>query len=262
MLTEKQFHALRERALAGSATAEELTALEPYRMKRAVFMAAGFGSRMVPVTLITPKPLVTVNGRRIIDTLLDAVLAAGITEIYLVRGYKAECFDVLREKYPTLHFVENPLHDRTNNISSVLAVKDCLSNAYVFEADLVLSNPALISPWQYRSGFLGARTEKTDDWCLTTDDEGVILSVQKGGRDCHHLFGVSWWTEADGQRLAEDIPSVFNTEPEGQNQFFEAVPLTFRRDHYRVYVGECSFDDIVEIDTFDELCALDPSYRS
>ncbi|MEG0736579.1 MAG: sugar phosphate nucleotidyltransferase, partial [Longicatena sp.] len=52
--------------------------LEPHRVKKAVFMAAGFGSRMVPVTLNTPKPLIMVHGKRIIETLLDAVLAAGI----------------------------------------------------------------------------------------------------------------------------------------------------------------------------------------
>ena len=60
--------------------------LEPYRVKRAVFIAAGFGHRLVPITLNTPKPLVRVNGTRMIDTLLDAVTAVGIEEIYIVRG--------------------------------------------------------------------------------------------------------------------------------------------------------------------------------
>ena len=60
--------------------------LEPYRVKRAVFLAAGFGYRLVPVTLNTPKPLVRVKGTRMIDTLLDAVVRAGIEEIYIVRG--------------------------------------------------------------------------------------------------------------------------------------------------------------------------------
>ena len=40
--------------------------LEPYRVKKAIFMAAGFGSRMVPVTLNTPKPLIKVHGKKII----------------------------------------------------------------------------------------------------------------------------------------------------------------------------------------------------
>ena len=45
---------------------EGTAALEPYRAKRAVFIAAGFGTRLVPITLNTPKPLVRVNGKRII----------------------------------------------------------------------------------------------------------------------------------------------------------------------------------------------------
>ena len=69
----------------GDITKQGLDALEPYRAKRAVFLAAGFGTRLVPVTLNTPKPLVRVNGKRIIDGLIDAVLAAGIEEIYIVR---------------------------------------------------------------------------------------------------------------------------------------------------------------------------------
>ena len=74
----------------GKLTAAGLSALEPYRVRRAVFIAAGFGSRLVPITLNTPKPLVRVRGTRIIDALLDAVCAAGIEEVYIVRGYYGE----------------------------------------------------------------------------------------------------------------------------------------------------------------------------
>ena len=77
----------------GCITGKGLEALEPYRVKRAVIMAAGFGSRLVPVTLNTPKPLVRVNGKRIIDSLLDALVSVGIEEIYVVRGYLAGEFD-------------------------------------------------------------------------------------------------------------------------------------------------------------------------
>ena len=70
----------------GAITETGIAALEPYRVKRAIFIAAGFGSRMVPITLNTPKPLVRVKGVRIIDHLLDACLEAGIDDIYIVRG--------------------------------------------------------------------------------------------------------------------------------------------------------------------------------
>ena len=89
-------------------TEKGLEVLEPYRVRRAVFLAAGFGSRLVPVTLNTPKPLVRVKGTRMIDTMLDAVYAAGIEEVVVVRGYLGEQFDQLLYKYPGIRFVENP----------------------------------------------------------------------------------------------------------------------------------------------------------
>lgn len=41
------------------------------QVKRAIIMAAGIGKRMQPVTLYTPKPMVRVNGKRMIDTVID-----------------------------------------------------------------------------------------------------------------------------------------------------------------------------------------------
>ena len=128
-------------------TKEGFLSLEPYRAKRAVFIAAGFGSRLAPITLNTPKPLVRVKGTRIIDTLLDACLKADITEIYIVRGYLAEQFDQLLYKYPMIKFLENPVYNEANNISSSLVARYLLSNAYVFEADLLISNPKIIKKY-------------------------------------------------------------------------------------------------------------------
>ena len=144
----------------GLLTEKGLEALEPYRVKRAIFLAAGFGSRMVPITFNTPKPLVRVHGVRMIDTLLDAVVAAGIGEIYIVRGYLGEQFDQLLYKYPMIKFIENPSYNEANNISSAMCVRYLMQNAYVLEADLVLSNPKLIRKYEYRSNFLGVSVEK------------------------------------------------------------------------------------------------------
>ena len=93
----------------GILTQAGVDALEPYRVKRLLIIAAGFGSRLVPITLNTPKPLVRVNGVRIIDTILDAATAIGITDITIVRGYLSEQFDHLLYKYPTIRFLENPV---------------------------------------------------------------------------------------------------------------------------------------------------------
>ena len=164
--------------------------LEPYRVKRAVFIAAGFGSRLVPITLNTPKPLVRVNGTRMIDTLLDAVVNAGIEEIYVVRGYLGEQFDQLLYKYPNIKFIENPIYNEASNISSALIARSLLQNAYVFEADLVLYNPELITKYQYTSNYLGVPVKKTDDWCFEVKN-GAIVEEKVGGLDCWQMVGIS-----------------------------------------------------------------------
>lgn len=242
----------------GVLTEAGYAALEPYRVKRAVFIAAGFGSRLVPITLNTPKPLVRVNGKRMIDTLLDAVIAAGITEIYVVRGYLGEQFDQLLYKYPMIRFIENPIYNEANNISSALCAHHLLQNAYVLEADLVLSNPGLITKYQYTSNYLGVPVKITDDWCFETKNH-VITKVSIGGTDCHHMFGVSYWTAEDGAKLYEDIKTVYEM-PGGKERYWDQVPLVYCRDHYRVEVRECSFDDIVEIDSYSDLKKMDSTY--
>ena len=234
-------------------------ALEPYRVKRAVFIAAGFGSRLVPITLNTPKPLVRVNGIRMIDTLLDAVVAAGIEEIVIVRGYLGEQFDQLLYKYPNIKFIENPLYNEANNISSALLARDLLQNAYVLEADLFLSTPGIITKYQYTSNYLGVPTDYTDDWCFETKNK-VITKVKVGGNDCHHMYGISYWDEASGKKLAEDIKKVYE-RPGGKERYWDQVPLEYCLSNYTVEVRECTFDDIVEIDSFADLKKIDPIYR-
>ena len=240
-------------------SAAGLNALEPYRVKRAVFIAAGFGSRLVPITLNTPKPLVRVKGVRIIDTLLDAVCAAGIDEIIIVRGYLGEQFDQLKYKYPKIQFLENPLYNEANNISSVMCARYLLQNAYVLESDLYLKNPNLITTYQFTSNYLGVPTDYTDDWCFETRN-GIITRIKVGGRNCHHMFGISYWNQTDGAKLANHTKQVYEM-PGGKERYWDQIALEYFVKDYAIEVRNCTFDDIIEIDTFNELKKLDDTYR-
>lgn len=242
----------------GKLTQKGLEILEPYRVKRAIFIAAGFGSRLVPVTLNTPKPLVRVRGVRMIDTLLDAVVEAGIEEIIIVRGYLGEQFDQLLYKYPQIKFYENPIYNEANNISSVMCVRYLLKNAYVFEADLVLYDKNLITKYQYRSNYLGVPVDMTDDWCFETKNN-IITKLKIGGEKCYHMFGISYWSETDGIKLAEHIKTVYEM-PGGKERYWDQVALEYYIKDYSVEVRSCSFKDIVEIDTYKDLKCIDNTY--
>lgn len=243
----------------GIITQKGIAALEPYRVKRAVFIAAGFGSRLVPITLNTPKSLIRVKGERIIDSMLDAVIKAGIEEIIIVRGYLSEQFDQLLYKYPNIKFIENPAYNETNNISSAMCARFNLSNAYILEADILLRNPYLIKKYQYCSNYCGVKCDSTDDWCLSAN-KGRVTGVSVGGVNGYRMVGISYWTEKDGKHLSECIEKVYKM-PGGKERYWDNVPLTYFIDDFDIHIRECSFDDFAEIDTYNELKALDSVYR-
>ena len=253
-LTERDFMA------EGHITDAGIEAMEPYKVKRAVFIAAGFGTRLVPITFNTPKPLVRVHGERIIDGLIDACLNAGISEIYVVRGYLADQFDLLLKKYPMIKFMENPMYNEANNIASALVAKQFLSNAYVLEADLLINNPKLIKKYHYASNFLGVKKQYTDDWCVEVRD-GIIRDMKVGGEgdNIWRLYGLSYWNKEDGEKLAVDIEVVYNSAG-GKERYWDQVPLVFCKDHYNVKLRSCSDGDLIEIDTFRELKEIDKTY--
>ena len=253
---------------AGKITEKGLETLEPYRVKRVVIIAAGFGSRMVPITLNTPKPLVRVHGKRIIDSILDAIVEIGIEEVYLVRGYLGEQFDQLLYKYPMIKFVENPDYNEANNISSAMRTRELLQNAYVFEADLLLHNPKIIKKYQYTSCFYGIPMDRSDDWCFKTKND-IILSQIVGGElteeeknkkiSLYQEVGISYWNQEDGEKLETDIEKAYNM-PGGKERYWDQVPFVCFKGKYQVEIRACQLEDIIEIDTFKELKAIDKTY--
>lgn len=244
----------------GHITLDGKKVLEPYRVKRAIFIAAGFGSRMVPITLNTPKPLVRVNGKRIIDTLIDACLAADINEIYVVRGYLGEQFDQLLYKYPFIKFLENPTYNEANNIGSAYIARDLMQNAYVFEADLLLSNSNIIEKYHYNSSVLGIYKDRTDDWCLDVNKNGFVTEEKIGGYNTHQMVGIYYLNKEEGKMLSKHLDEAYNM-PGGKERYWETVINQLHKGEYKIEVIPCKEDDIVEIDTFKELVAIDKSYK-
>ena len=241
-------------------TLKGIEALETYRVQRAVFVAAGFGSRLVPITLNTPKPLIRVQGERIIDTLLDAVVKAGIEEIIIVRGYLSEQFDQLLYKYPGIKFLENPAYNEGNNIASLICARYFLENSYILESDIILKNPNLITKYQYQSNYCGVPCDRTDDWCFTVDKDR-ITGVQVGGLNTYQMVGISYWTKNDGKKLSECLKKVYEA-PGGKERYWDTVPLNYCKNDFDLVVRKCSFEDYIEIDTFNELKAVDSTYDS
>lgn len=230
------------------------------RVERAIIMAAGKGKRMQPVTLTTPKPLVKVNGVRMIDTVIDALHTNGIHEIYIVVGYLKEQFTVLQEKYTGITLIDNPYYDTCNNISSLYVARDHICNTIILDGDQIIYHPEILTPDFTRSGYNCIWTdEETDEWLLNVEDDIVTSCSRTGGAGGWQLFSVSRWNEADGKKLKRHLELEFD-EKQNRQIYWDDVALFCHPEEYQLGVRQMYAGDILEIDNLDELIALDPSY--
>ena len=224
-------------------------------------MAAGFGNRMKPVTLNTPKPLIKVNGKRMIDTIIDGLHKNGIDEIYIVVGYLSEKFQELLEKYPNLNFIKNPYYDTCNNISSLYVARNLISNAIILDGDQIIYNDAILSPNFEKSGYNSVWTSSyTDEWLQNVKDGKVISCSKSGGENGWQLYSVSRWNEKDGEKLKHFIEVEF--ENNNRQIYWDDVALFCHPDEFDLGIFQMKKEDIVEIDNFSELLAIDPSYKN
>lgn len=231
-----------------------------HTVKRAIIMAAGIGKRMQPVSLDTPKPLIKVNGKRMIDTVVDALHDNGIYEIYVVVGYLKEQFYEWVKGKIGISIIENPVYDQCNNISSLYAAREHLEDVIILDGDQIIYNSNILRPEFEKSGYNGIWTDgDTDEWLMTVENNRVISCSRTGGKIGWQLFSVSRWSKEDGKKLRKFLELEFEQNKNTQI-YWDDVAMFCHFNDFNLGVIPMERKDIVEIDNFDELIELDKSY--
>lgn len=222
-------------------------------MNNAIILASGMGTRMYPLTLRTPKPLIPVCGMPMIETVIAGLLPV-TDRIYVVAGYLAEQFSYLKEKYEKVELIYNPFYETVNNISSVYAAREVLSqgSCFICEADLYVSDKSIFEHPLDHSCYYGIMVKGySADWVFETDSEGFISRVGKGGTDCYNMAGISYFSRGDAHRLRDAIERTYG-KPGFEKLFWDEV-VDRNLQFLKLKVHPVKKGSIVEIDTAEEL---------
>lgn len=113
---------------------------------QAIILAAGMGRRLGELTQDNTKCMISVNGVRLIDRMLNQLAALNLNRVVIVVGYKGkELVDYIGNRYDDrlkIEFAENPVYDKTNNIYSLSIVKQQLQedDTLLIESDLIFDD--------------------------------------------------------------------------------------------------------------------------
>ncbi len=131
---------------------------------KSIILAAGLGTRLRPMTENTPKALVQVNQKPLIEYQIEFLKEKGINDIIIV-GYLKEQFDYLKEKYG-VRLVFNDKYADYNNFYSLYLVKEELANRYVIDADNYLFKNMFRNDLTRSPYFSVYREDCTNEWFL------------------------------------------------------------------------------------------------
>lgn len=232
-------------------------ALEPFRVQNAVIMAAGMSSRFAPLSYEIPKGLLKVKGQRLIEREIEQLQEAGIEDITVIVGYMQEKMFYLAEKYGVKIVVNNDYY-KYNNCSSLMLVRDQLSNTYICSSDnYFVENP--FEKYVYRGYYSTIFAEgETDEYCAIEDANHIIKGIQIGGENTWAMVGHVYFNRAFSEKFVEILEKEFKHEPY-KEQLWE--------DYYSRHVNELhlvarhySADIIKEFDSLDELRQFDERY--
>ena len=230
---------------------------------KAVILAAGIASRLRPLTNNTPKCLLKIAGKRILEQAIENLVANGLTDIIVVTGYlENQIRDYVTERFPNLdiQYIHNEVYATTNNIYSLGLVQEAVGKhpMLMMDSDIVF-DPRIIGEL-LRSGYenclaLKRHAVQDEEIKVKADARGRVLEISKEVNP-DEAIGESIGIELFGDGMLEGLFRIIErkVKREGNvNQFYEAAFQELINEGQDLFVVDTTRYFCMEIDTPDDL---------
>lgn len=122
----------------------------------AIILAAGEGKRLKPLTDNTPKCLINLFGKSILERQIEVFRIYDINDISIVTGY---CHDKIT--FQNIHYFRNKKYATTNMVETLFCAKDALKNSTIVSYGDII----------FEKNVLKKLIEATDDFCVVVDKD-------------------------------------------------------------------------------------------
>lgn len=184
---------------------------------QAVILAAGRGTRMEPLSTVTPKPMLPVGDRPLIAHVADAAIEAGSDELIIVVGYKA---DHIRSYFGDhyggvpVRYAEQPTAAGTAD--AVKRASPMLDGRFaVLNGDSLFDTPSLTELFTHEAGVAAHRVDQPGEYGVLSTDHGIATEVvEKPDDPPTNLANAGAYVFPEAALTALDVPESERGERE------------------------------------------------
>jgi L-glutamine-phosphate cytidylyltransferase len=208
---------------------------------KAIIVAAGMGRRLSPYTDDRPKTLVEINGRSILQRQIDAYRAAGVADIYIVRGYMKEKIVVEGARY-----FDNDDFRNNNILTSLFYAEPAMDGGFLFSYSDIVFRPevvrtvietegdyALVIDRRWHEAYVGRMNHPVEEGEVARVDDGRVTLVGKKTMPPEEATGEFIGLARFSARAVEKMRERFHErkralagQPYGRAPKFEVAYLT------------------------------------
>ncbi|MCR8612918.1 MAG: sugar phosphate nucleotidyltransferase [Mycoplasma sp.] len=216
-----------------------ISELKKYKAKNIVIYAAGFGSRLKPITNSIPKPLIKIENQTLIESLISKIPSD--INVFVITGYLNKKFDFLNRKYKNVSLVYNEKYNTENNISSFIkSLEKVNGNTMFFEGDVLWKKKRIFfygaETWIYAS-----KEKRKNEWTLKVNGR-IANGYELNGNG--PLWGNGYFISN------EDILKIKkNKEEYNPNDYAESLIF---KNNITMRIEYLKKDDKYEIDTLED----------